>query len=153
MFFCIHRGWTRAHYNTSHHQQMGKTHQLYLFKKTGEDPIRGGTLVDKGGNEVYAWSVYDYLCVLFGKKTTTNFGRVMFSRVVKRFGNKVQAKCKAMQLGKGADTPTMEEADLQWLLLAVKHDDLDTAQTVNTTLFNLCNGDADDLIVRAENDE
>ena len=106
--------------------------KLYLFKNTGEDHIRG---CERDSDMV--WSVYDFLCVLFDKRTSTNFGRAMLTRVAKRYGAKVGHKCRAVRLGGGASTPAMTARDLQWLLCAVRHEDLDRAQQANCNLTRL----------------
>jgi hypothetical protein len=118
--------------------------ELYILKNTGEEPIHGAMAKKANGDIVQVWSVFDFLCVVADKKTKTNYGRVTYSNIYKKYKDQIKGRTTNVHLGKGANTTTMEAADLQWLLYTKSHAEPHRAVAASNALA--CNEDGEYIV-------
>ena len=89
-----------------------------LLKLTSNASLRG--MISPDGMQVF--SVYDFICIAAQKATSSNYGRVTYSRLISdgsEFKDEVATMCYNYHFpgGRGAATPTMTIRGLQRLLM------------------------------------
>ena len=124
---------------------MGKP-RMYLFnKRRDEEPIRGVAYTveagckiltpDHVGKTVMLWSVYDFICLSSGHKTTDSYGRVIYKRLNEKMSGELDRCSLRLSVGeRGQRSPVMPACELLRLMFAFRHEDMFRADKIACNL-------------------